>query len=180
MINQKLLCLAWLLAFPFADSFWVRRVRSGEKPLPTYQIPDMGTLNVLRLAAVEMLKNVPNEHGERGVVINTSSGAAYEGQIGQAAYSASKAAVIGMTLPIAREFADYGIRIVTIAPGIFDTPMLGGMPENVRQSLIKTCIFPKRMGLPEEYALLAKQIIQNPMLNGASIRLDGALRLAPR
>jgi len=140
----------------------------------------IGTMNVIRLAAEQMMKNEPNGEGEKGVIVNTASGAAFEGQIGQAAYSASKAGVVGMTLPIAREFASYGIRNVTIAPGLFDTPMLGGMPDPVRESLIATCLFPKRMGKPPEFALLVRQIIENPMLNGATLRLDGALRLAPR
>ncbi|MBI4774041.1 MAG: SDR family NAD(P)-dependent oxidoreductase [Deltaproteobacteria bacterium] len=140
----------------------------------------IGTMNVIRLAAEQMMKNEPNEDGERGVVINTASGAAFEGQIGQAAYSASKAGVVGMTLPIAREFASYGIRNVTIAPGLFDTPMLGGMPDPVRQSLIATCLFPRRMGKAAEFAQLVRQIIENAMLNGATLRLDGALRLAPK
>ena len=140
----------------------------------------IGTMNVIRLAAEQMMKNEPNAEGERGVVVNTASGAAFEGQIGQAAYSASKAGVVGMTLPIAREFANYGIRNVTIAPGLFDTPMLGGMPDPIRQSLIATCLFPRRMGKPSEFAQLVRQIIENAMLNGATLRLDGALRLAPK
>jgi 3-hydroxyacyl-CoA dehydrogenase/3-hydroxy-2-methylbutyryl-CoA dehydrogenase len=140
----------------------------------------IGTMNVIRLAVEQMVKNEPNQDGERGVVINTASAAAFEGQIGQAAYSASKGGVVGMTLPIARELAAHGIRNVTIAPGMFDTPMVGGMPEEVRQSLVDTCVFPKRMGVAPEYASLARQIIQNPMLNGATLRLDGALRMAPK
>jgi 3-hydroxyacyl-CoA dehydrogenase/3-hydroxy-2-methylbutyryl-CoA dehydrogenase len=140
----------------------------------------IGTMNVVRLAAEQMIRNEPNDDGEVGVVINTASGAAFEGQIGQAAYSASKAGVVGMTLPIAREFAEYGIRCVTIAPGLFDTPMLAGMPDHVRQSLVATCLFPKRMGKSHEFAALVRHIIENPMLNGATLRLDGALRLAPR
>jgi len=140
----------------------------------------IGTMNVIRLAAEQMMKNTPNEDGEIGVIINTASGAAFEGQIGQAAYSASKAGVAGMTLPVAREFAAYGIRSVTIAPGLFDTPMVGGFPEHVRQSLIDTCLFPKRMGKASEFAMLVQQIVENPMLNGATLRLDGALRMAPK
>lgn len=139
----------------------------------------IGTMNIIRLAAEQMLKNTPNEDGERGVVINTASDAAFEGQIGQAAYSASKAGVVGMTLPIAREFADYGIRNATIAPGLFDTPMIAGMTDQVRASLIATCLFPKRMGKASEYASFAKEIIENCMINGATFRLDGALRLQP-
>lgn len=144
------------------------------------QINLMGTMNVIRLAAEKMVTNTPNEDGEKGVVINTASAAAFEGQIGQAAYSASKAGVVGMTLPIAREFADYGIRVVTIAPGLFKTPMLAGLPENVRESLGKMIPFPKRLGKPIEFAMLAQHIIENPMLNGEVIRLDGAIRMAAK
>lgn len=142
------------------------------------QINLVGTMHVIRLAAEKMLKNTPNEEGERGVIINTASIAAFEGQIGQAAYSASKAGVVGMTLPIAREFADYGIRVVTIAPGIFETPMLAGLPEKAREALYKMVPFPSRLGKPFEFALLVKQIIENPMLNACIIRLDAALRMA--
>jgi len=140
----------------------------------------MGTMNVIRLSAARMVENQGNEDGEKGVIINTSSTAAFEGQIGQAAYSASKAAVAGMTLPIAREFAEYGIRIVTIAPGLFDTPLLGALPEKVKASLGNMVPFPARLGRPQEYSLLARQIIENPMLNGTTIRLDAALRMAAR
>lgn len=139
-----------------------------------------GTMNVIRLAAEKMLENTPNEHGERGVVINTASAAAFEGQIGQASYSASKAAVVGMTLPIAREFADYGIRINTIAPGLFDTPILSVLKEEVRVALGNMVPFPRRLGAPVEYAMLAKQIMENPMINGETIRLDGALRMGAK
>ena len=144
------------------------------------QINLMGTMNVIRLAAEKMVENTPNEDGEKGVIINTASAAAFEGQIGQAAYSASKAGVVGMTLPIAREFADYGIRVVTIAPGLFKTPMLSGLPEDVRESLGKMIPFPKRLGKPIEFAMLAQHIIENPMLNGGVIRLDGAIRMAAK
>jgi 3-hydroxyacyl-CoA dehydrogenase/3-hydroxy-2-methylbutyryl-CoA dehydrogenase len=162
------------------------RVLSKEGPLPiahfnqVIQINLIGTMNVIRLAAAEMVKNTPNDDGEKGVVINTASIAAFEGQFGQAAYAASKAGVVGMTLPIAREFAGYGIRVVTIAPGIFGTPMLGGMPEKVKESLINTALFPKRLGQPVEFAMLAVHIIENPMLNGEVIRLDGGLRMGVR
>ncbi len=139
-----------------------------------------GSFNVIRLAAAAMSESEPDEEGERGVFVNTASVAAFEGQIGQAAYSASKGGIVGMTLPIARELARYGIRVVTIAPGIFDTPMLAGLPEKARQSLGEQVPFPSRLGTPEEYAALAKHIIENPMLNGEIIRLDGALRMAPR
>jgi NAD(P)-dependent dehydrogenase (short-subunit alcohol dehydrogenase family) len=135
---------------------------------------------VIKLAAEKMVNNSPNADGEKGVVINTASVAAFDGQIGQAAYSASKAGVVGMTLSIAREFADYGIRVVTIAPGLFDTPMLAGLPEKARESLIKMVPFPKRLGRPSEYAQLAKHIIENPLLNGETIRLDQAIRMAAR
>jgi NAD(P)-dependent dehydrogenase (short-subunit alcohol dehydrogenase family) len=144
------------------------------------QINLVGTLIVIKLAAEKMVNNSPNADGEKGVVINTASVAAFDGQIGQAAYSASKAGVVGMTLSIAREFADYGIRVVTIAPGLFDTPMLAGLPEKAKESLIKMVPFPKRLGKPSEYAQLAKHIIENPLLNGETIRLDQAIRMAAR
>jgi NAD(P)-dependent dehydrogenase (short-subunit alcohol dehydrogenase family) len=144
------------------------------------QINLVGTFNVIRLAAEKMIQNTPNQEGERGVIINTASVAAYEGQIGQAAYSASKGGVVGMTLPIARELAAFGIRVVTIAPGIFETPMLGVLRDDVRDALGKAIPFPPRLGRPQEYAMLAEQIIQNPLLNGTTIRLDGALRMQPR
>ena len=137
----------------------------------------IGTIHVIRLAAEKMIHNDGNEDGEKGVIINTSSVAAFEGQTGQAAYSASKAAVVGMTLPVAREFARHGIRVVTIAPGVFETAMTQGMPENVRASLTDMVPFPRRMGKPWEFAHLVKQIIENPFLNGTTIRLDAALRM---
>lgn len=139
-----------------------------------------GTFNVIRLAAEAMSQVEPAPDGERGVIINTASIAAFEGQIGQAAYSASKGGIVGMTLPIARELARYGIRVVTIAPGIFDTPMMASLPEAARQSLAQQVPFPPRLGRPEEYASLAQHIVENEMLNGAVIRLDGAIRMAPR
>ncbi|HDL07546.1 MAG TPA: 3-hydroxyacyl-CoA dehydrogenase [Desulfobacteraceae bacterium] len=144
------------------------------------QINLIGTMNVIRLAAEKMLDNTPNEDGEKGVVINTASIAAFEGQIGQAAYTASKSAVVGMTLPIAREFADYGIRVLTIAPGLFETPMLAGLPEKAQQSLVKMIPFPKRLGKPSEFAKLAKHIIENPVLNAETIRLDSGIRMASK
>jgi NAD(P)-dependent dehydrogenase (short-subunit alcohol dehydrogenase family) len=140
----------------------------------------IGTFNVLRLAADAMAKGAPNDEGERGVIVNTASVAAFDGQIGQAAYSASKAAVAGMTLPIARELARYGIRVMTIAPGIFDTPMMAGLPEAARESLGQQVPFPPRLGKPSEYAALVKHIIENEMLNGEVIRLDGAIRMAAK
>ncbi|BBO69829.1 3-hydroxy-2-methylbutyryl-CoA dehydrogenase [Desulfosarcina alkanivorans] len=140
----------------------------------------MGTMNIIRLAAEKMVFNAPNDDGEKGVVINTASVAAFEGQIGQAAYAASKAGVVGMTLPIAREFADYGIRVMTIAPGLFETPMLAGLPEKAKTALIKMVPFPKRLGKSSEFAQLAMHIIDNPQLNGETIRLDSAIRMAAR
>lgn len=144
------------------------------------QINLIGTYNVLRLAAAAMIDNVPNEEGERGVMINTASVAAFEGQIGQAAYSASKGGIVGMTLPIARELARHGIRVMTIAPGIFDTPLLAALPEPARISLGQQVPFPSRLGRPDEYAALAKHIIENAMLNGEIIRLDGGIRMGVR
>jgi 3-hydroxyacyl-CoA dehydrogenase / 3-hydroxy-2-methylbutyryl-CoA dehydrogenase len=140
----------------------------------------IGTFNCIRLAAAHMAQNPPGPDGERGVVINTASVAAFDGQIGQAAYSASKGGIVGMTLPIARDLAEQGIRVMTIAPGIFETPLLGTLPEPVRASLAKQVPFPSRLGQPDEYAALACHIVANGMLNGETIRLDGAIRMAPR
>jgi NAD(P)-dependent dehydrogenase (short-subunit alcohol dehydrogenase family) len=140
----------------------------------------VGTFNVLRLAARAMAANQPNGGGERGVIVNTASVAAYEGQVGQTAYSASKGGIVGMTLPAARDLAQLGIRVMTIAPGIFDTPMVAGLPEEVRASLGRQTPFPPRLGRPEEFAQLVQQIVENEMLNGEVIRLDGAIRMAPR
>lgn len=139
----------------------------------------IGTFNVIRLAAEAMSKNEPMADGERGVIINTASVAAFEGQIGQAAYSASKGGVVGMTLPIARDLAGYGIRVCTIAPGLFNTPMLALMPEEGRKKLGAQVPFPPRLGEPPEFGALARAIIENPMLNGETIRLDGAIRMQP-
>ncbi len=144
------------------------------------QVNLIGTFNCIRLVAVEMAKETPGAHGERGVVINTASVAAYDGQIGQAAYSASKGGIVGMTLPVARDLAELGIRVMTIAPGIFETPLLGTLPDSVRASLAKQVPFPQRLGQPGEYAALAVHIIENQMLNGETIRLDGAIRMQPR
>lgn len=159
-------------------------VRNGPHPLDlfekTIRINLVGTFNVIRLAAVVLTANTPEASGERGVIINTASIAAFEGQIGQPAYAASKSGIVGMTLPIAREFASSGIRVVTIAPGIFDTPLLAGLPEAARVSLGQQVPFPPRLGRPAEYAALARHIIENEMLNGEVIRLDGALRMAPK
>jgi len=140
----------------------------------------VGTFNMARLAADAMAKTPEAEYGERGVIINTASVAAYDGQMGQAAYGSSKAAVAGLTLPMARDLARSGIRVMTIAPGIFETPMLMNMPQEVRDSLGKMVPFPSRLGLPKEYAHLAKAIIENVMLNGETIRLDGAIRMQPK
>src|SRR5512141_2747457 len=146
----------------------------------TININLIGTFNMIRLAADAMAKNAPNAEGERGVVINTASVSAFDGQIGQAAYSASKGGVVGMTLPIARDLAELGIRVCTIAPGIFETPMLAGLPEAARASLGKQVPFPPRLGRPAEYGALAAHIVENTMLNGETIRLDGAIRMQPR
>ena len=140
----------------------------------------IGTFNMIRLAADAMAKAVPNASGERGVIVNTASVAAYDGQIGQAAYSASKGGVVGMTLPIARDLSRDAIRVCTIAPGIFETPMLLGMPKDVQDALAKQVPFPPRLGKPSDYAQLVRSIVENEMLNGEVIRLDGAIRMAPK
>jgi NAD(P)-dependent dehydrogenase (short-subunit alcohol dehydrogenase family) len=158
--------------------------RNGPHPLElfekTVRVNLIGTFNVIRLAAVVLTANMPEASGERGVIINTASIAAFDGQIGQPAYAASKGGIVGMTLPIAREFASAGIRVVTIAPGIFDTPLLAGLPEAARLSLGQQVPFPSRLGRPDEYGALARHIVENEMLNGEVIRLDGALRMAPK
>ncbi len=140
----------------------------------------IGSFNVIRLAAEAMQHNQPGDSGERGVIVNTASVAAFDGQIGQAAYSASKGGVVGMTLPIARELARFGIRVMTIAPGTFDTPMVASLPEQARASLGAQVPFPSRLGRPEEYGALVRHIVENQMLNGEVIRLDGAIRMAPK
>ena len=158
--------------------------KEGPQPLDVFarviNINLIGSFNVIRLAAEAMAAQSPNEDGERGVLINTASIAAYDGQIGQASYAASKAGVVGMTLPIARELARQGIRIVTIAPGLFETPLLAGLPKEAQESLGKSVPFPSRLGRPSEYAQLVQSILENAMLNGETIRLDGALRMAPK
>jgi len=158
--------------------------KDGAHPLDVFQrtinINLVGTFNMARLAADAIGKLDALESGERGIIINTASVAAYDGQIGQAAYGASKAAVVGLTLPMARDLARSGIRVMTIAPGIFETPMLMGMPEEVRDALGKMVPFPSRLGRPSEYAQLARAIIENTMLNGETIRLDGAIRMQPK
>ncbi len=158
--------------------------RNGPHALDSFRravsINLVGTFNMIRLAACAIEKRPPDANGERGVIINTASIAAFEGQIGQAAYAASKGGVAAMTLPLARELARYGIRVVTIAPGIFETPMMAGMPAEVREALGRNVPFPPRLGRPVEFAALVSHIIENSMLNGETIRLDGALRMAPR
>lgn len=140
----------------------------------------LGSFNVARLAAEKMSQNEANEEGERGVIINTASVAAFEGQIGQVAYSASKGGIVGMTLPLARDLSSFGIRVLTIAPGLVDTPLFAGLPEKARESLGKMAPFPQRLGYPKEYAMLAKSLIENPLMNGEVIRLDGAIRMQPK
>jgi NAD(P)-dependent dehydrogenase (short-subunit alcohol dehydrogenase family) len=166
---------------------WAQRTvgRNGEphdlEPfVKTIQVNLIGTFNVLRLAASAMAATEPVEDGERGVVVNTASIAAFDGQIGQLAYSASKGGIVGMTLPAARDLSAVGVRVCTIAPGLVDTPLLGGLPEEQRQALASGIPFPKRLGRPDDYAELALAIVQNGYLNGEVIRMDGALRMAPR
>ncbi len=158
--------------------------KDGAHPLASFSkvigVNLIGTFNMIRLAAEAMCKNAPESTGERGVIVNTASVAAYDGQIGQAAYAASKGGVVGMTLPIARDLARNGIRVMTIAPGIFGTPMLFSMPQDVQDALAASVPFPSRLGKPEDYAKLVHQIITNDMLNGEVIRLDGAIRMAPK
>ncbi|MGI9557998.1 MAG: SDR family NAD(P)-dependent oxidoreductase [Solirubrobacterales bacterium] len=165
---------------------WVERTTSKQGPhnleyfSNIVKVNLIGTFNVLRLAATAMNANEPNDGAERGVCINTASAAAFEGQIGQVAYSASKGGIAGLTVPAARDLASRGIRVVSIAPGLFDTPLLAALPEAARIELGKQAPFPARLGVPEEFAQLVQQIAENPMLNGTTIRLDGALRMAPR
>lgn len=158
--------------------------KSGPHPLEIFEmvirINLIGMFNVIRLCAAAMQANTPNDEGERGVIINTASVAAFDGQVGQAAYAASKGGIVGMTLPLARDLSRDGIRVVTIAPGLFDTPLMAALPEAARVSLGQQVPFPSRLGRPEEYAHLAHSIIENPMLNGEVIRLDGAIRMAPK
>ncbi|MGP4076811.1 3-hydroxyacyl-CoA dehydrogenase [Halobacillus sp. K22] len=152
-------------------------VHSLESFSKVIQVNLIGTFNMIRLAADQMQNNLPNEKGERGVIVNTASIAAYDGQVGQSAYSASKSGVIGMTLPVSRELAQHGIRVMTIAPGLFETPMFSQLPESARDSLGKMTPFPKRLGMPEEFSQLVLAIFENVMLNGEVIRLDGAVRM---
>ena len=158
--------------------------KEGPHPLDMFSkvigINLIGTFNMIRIAAAAMTRNEPNDEGERGVIVNTASVAAFDGQIGQAAYSASKGGIVGMTLPIARDLSRDGVRVVTIAPGLFLTPLLAGMPKDVQESLGRQVPFPPRLGRPEEYAQMVGHIFANTMLNGETIRLDGAIRMAPR
>jgi NAD(P)-dependent dehydrogenase (short-subunit alcohol dehydrogenase family) len=158
--------------------------KEGPQPLARFarviHVNLIGTFNVIRLAASAMAANAPDASGERGVIVSTASVAAFDGQIGQAAYSASKGGIVSLTLPIAREFARFGIRVMTIAPGTFDTPLLASLPEAARQSLAEQVPFPPRLGRPPEYAALVRHIFENEMLNGEVIRLDGAIRMAPK
>ena len=169
-----------------AGTGWAQKIAGSKGPHPLMpfatiiQINLIGTFNVLRFAAAAMIATEPGEDGERGVCVNTASIAAFDGQVGQVAYSASKGGVVGMTLPAARDLSQYGIRVNTIAPGLFDTPLLAALPEEARQKLGEGVPFPQRLGLPAEYAQLACQIVENRMLNGETIRLDGALRMPPR
>ncbi len=174
------------IAVSCAGTGWAQKVASSKGPHPLMPfeiiiaINLIGTFNLLRLAASAMLANDPLEDGERGVCIHTASIAAFDGQVGQIAYSASKGGVVGMTLPAARDLSQYGIRVNTIAPGLFDTPLLAALGEEARQKLGAGVPFPQRLGLPAEYAQLACHIAENRMLNGETIRLDGALRMPPR
>ncbi|MFI5004076.1 MAG: SDR family NAD(P)-dependent oxidoreductase [Solirubrobacterales bacterium] len=169
-----------------AGTGWAQKVAGSKGPHPLMpfetivQINLIGTFNVLRLAATAMIAGEPLDDGERGVCVNTASIAAYDGQVGQIAYSASKGGVVGMTLPAARDLARYGVRVCTIAPGLFDTPLLAALPEEARQKLGAGVPYPPRLGQPDEYAQLACHIVENRMLNGEVIRLDGALRMPPR
>lgn len=169
-----------------AGTGWAQKVAGSKGPHPLLpfetivQINLIGTFNVLRFAASVMTGNEPSDDGERGVCVNTASIAAFDGQVGQIAYSASKGGIVGMTLPAARDLSQYGVRVNTIAPGLFDTPLLAALPEEARQKLGAGVPFPQRLGAPEEYAQLACHIVENRMLNGEVIRLDGALRMPPR
>ncbi|SFK84504.1 3-hydroxyacyl-CoA dehydrogenase [Brevibacillus centrosporus] len=158
--------------------------RSGPHPLESFSkvinVNLVGTFNVIRLAVEQMAGNEPNKLGERGIIVNTASVAAFDGQVGQVAYSASKAGIVGMTLPIARDLAPYGIRVMTIAPGLFDTPLFDKLPRSAKEALGATIPFPPRLGNPTEFAMLVQSIIENVMLNGETIRLDGAIRMQPK
>jgi NAD(P)-dependent dehydrogenase (short-subunit alcohol dehydrogenase family) len=174
------------LAVNCAGVGWPKRMVGKDGPMPgdffrkVIEINLVGTLLVCKAAAAEMQKNAPNADGERGAIVMTASVAAFDGQVGQVAYSASKGGVVGMTLPMARELATFGIRVVTIAPGLFLTPMMAALPPEAQESLGKQVPFPPRLGRPAEYASFVRQVVENPMLNGETIRLDGAIRMAPR
>jgi NAD(P)-dependent dehydrogenase (short-subunit alcohol dehydrogenase family) len=174
------------LAVNCAGVGWPKRMVGKDGPMPgdffrkVIEINLVGTLLVCKAAAAEMQKNAPNADGERGAIVMTASVAAFDGQIGQVAYSASKGGVVGMTLPMARELAAFGIRVVSIAPGLFLTPMMAALPPEAQESLGKQVPFPPRLGRPAEYASFVRQVVENPMLNGETIRLDGAIRMAPR
>jgi NAD(P)-dependent dehydrogenase (short-subunit alcohol dehydrogenase family) len=174
------------IAICCAGTGWAQKVAGSKGPHPLMPFETIiainliGTFNVLRFSASAMIPNEPGDDGERGVCVNTASIAAFDGQVGQVAYSASKGGVVGMTLPTARDLSQYGIRVNTIAPGLFDTPLLAALPEEARQALGAGIPFPQRLGKPGEYAQLACQIVENRMLNGETIRLDGALRMPPR
>jgi NAD(P)-dependent dehydrogenase (short-subunit alcohol dehydrogenase family) len=174
------------LAVNCAGVGWPKRLVGREGPMPgeffrkVIEINLVGTLLVCKAAAAAMQKNTPNAEGERGAIVMTASVAAFDGQIGQVAYAASKGGIVGMTLPMARELAAFGIRVVTIAPGLFLTPMMATLPKEAQESLGKQVPFPPRLGHPSEYALLVRQVVENPMLNGETIRLDGSIRMAPR
>jgi NAD(P)-dependent dehydrogenase (short-subunit alcohol dehydrogenase family) len=174
------------IAVACAGIGWAQRVTGKQGPHPedlfnnVVQVNLVGTFNLLRLAATAMNENEPDEGGERGLFVSTASVAAFEGQIGQIAYAASKGGIVAMTLPAARDLASRGIRVMAIAPGLFDTPLLAGLPEPARAALGATVPFPSRLGLPEEFAQLVAAIAENPMLNGETIRLDGAIRMAPK
>ena len=169
-----------------AGTGWAQKITGSKGPHPLLPFETIlginlvGTFNAWRLAATAMLANAPDADGERGVLVGTASIAAYDGQVGQVAYAASKGAVVGMTLPVARDLAPHGIRVNTIAPGLFDTPLLAALPEAARDSLGASVPFPPRLGRPDEYAALVQQLVENQMLNGTVVRLDGALRMAPR
>ncbi|WP_088069578.1 3-hydroxyacyl-CoA dehydrogenase [Gottfriedia luciferensis] len=177
LINTLVNCAGIVLAEKVIKKDGIHSLESFQKII---NVNLVGTFNVIRLVAEQMIKNEPNEFGERGIIINTASVAAFDGQMGQAAYGASKSAVAGMTLPIARDLSRYGIRVMSIAPGIFETPMFDILPEKARESLGNMVPFPSRLGKPSEYAHLAKSIVENPMLNGEVIRLDGAIRMQPK
>jgi 3-hydroxyacyl-CoA dehydrogenase/3-hydroxy-2-methylbutyryl-CoA dehydrogenase len=165
---------------------WAQRVTGKQGPHPqdlfnnVVQVNLVGMFNLMRLSATAMNENEPDEEGERGVFVSTASAAAFDGQIGQIAYAASKAGIVGMTLPAARDLSSRGIRVMTIAPGLFDTPLLAALPEEARQALGAQIPFPSRLGRPEEFAQLVATIVENPMLNGETIRLDGAIRMPPK